>query len=97
MPDIKMLAPAKQEFLGRPYTGTMDTLIAIDKVMRTAVRLVAGNMPRRIPQDTRFARARHRVRRHVNMNWRQGPTDGLDLLAWLREIPWETLGRRMGK
>lgn len=95
MPDIKMLAPAKHEFLGRPYTGTVETLVAIDMEMRAAARAVAGNLPSRIPQPARLTRARFRVRKHVNTNWRKGPTDGLDLLAWLKECRWDELGRGM--
>ncbi|MFA7329830.1 MAG: hypothetical protein WC326_02035 [Candidatus Delongbacteria bacterium] len=95
MPDIPLLTPRKHEFLGRPYTGSVETLVAIDKEMRAAVRTVASHLPIRIPQDARFNRARIRVRRHVNANWRQGPMDGFDLLAWLRDCDWNELGRGM--
>lgn len=97
MPDIKMLTPSKHEFLGRPYTGTVETLVTIDMEMRAAVRLVASYLPSRIPQVARYTRARFRVRRHVNTHWREGPTNGLDLLAWLRECRWDELGRGMRK
>lgn len=95
MPDVPLLTPSKSEFLGRPYTGTVETLIAIDKEMRAAVKVIASHLPSRIPIDARYARARYRVRKYVNTNWRQCPTDGMDLLAWLRACPWDELGRGM--
>lgn len=97
MHDIPLLTPRKHEFMGRPFTGSQETLMAIDRSMRSAVRLVADLMPNRIPLDARLARARFRVRKHVNTNWRKGPTDGHDLLAWLDECSWEELSRGMRK
>jgi hypothetical protein len=51
-------------------------------------------MPTTLREDVKARRARARVRRRVDAEWRQGPTDGLDLLEWLRSLAWEKDKRR---
>lgn len=75
-------------FLGRPYVGTTETLVAIDKEMRTGAETFSRTMARILSPEVRQRRARLRVRKHVNHHWRHGVTDGLDLLAWLRTLDW---------
>jgi hypothetical protein len=94
MPERTCRHEAAHSFMGRPYTGTVETLIAIDKEMRAAAERLMAGLPTTLREDVKARRARARVRRRVDAEWRQGPTDGLDLLEWLRSLAWEKDKRR---
>ncbi|MDP2361989.1 MAG: hypothetical protein Q8O14_14775 [bacterium] len=81
-------------FLGRPYIGTTESLIAIDKAMRAGAMAIAKRMNQKLPPEVRQRRARARVRKHIDTHWQKGTMDGIDLLAWLRTQDWTAIPAR---